>query len=174
MFAVTAMMVGGPAVGLATPTGAASNANRCLSINGYSVVQSGTAICISSPSGSSEPNVARATGANSVAEAVLGNGDTATANGDGSLALAVLGNGNTATANGNGSGAAAGTGDRNTATANGNGSGAVAGNGTSNTATANGHGSSAVAGTGDNNTATANGPCRAESLAGNMTDTCRP
>src|SRR5689334_22000436 len=153
MVAVTAMMVEGPVVGLAGPTGAASRANRCLSINGVSVVHGGTATCISSPSGTLEPNVARATGDSSVAEALAGNGDTATANGNGSLAVAVLGNGNTATANGSGSAAAAGTGDGNTATANGNGSRAAAGSGTG-------------------NTATANGPCRAASVGNNTTDTC--
>ena len=119
MLAVMAMMAESAVVGLAGPTGAASNANQCLSINGASVVQRGTAICISSPSGSSEPNVARATGDNSVAEAVLGNGNTATANGSGSAAAAGTGDGNTATANGNGSRAAAGSGTGNTATANG-------------------------------------------------------
>jgi hypothetical protein len=149
------MMVGGPFVGLAGPTGAASNAHRCLSINGVAVVQSGTATCISSPSGSSEPNVARATGDNSTAEAILGNGDSATAHGKGSVAVAVLGNGNTATANGSGSAA-------------------VAGQGNGNTATANGHGSLAVAAQGNGNTATANGHCRAASLGNNMTDTCHP
>jgi hypothetical protein len=155
MLAVTTMLVGGPFVGLAGPTGAASNANRCLSINGVSIVQSGTATCISSPSGSAEPNVARATGDNSAAEAILGNGDAATAHGNGSSAVAVLGNGNTATANGNGSSA-------------------VTGMGNGNTATANGHGSLALALQGNGNSATANGPCRAASLGNNITDTCHP
>ena len=155
MLAVTTMMVGGPFVGLAAATGAASNAHRCLSINGVSVVQSGTATCISSPSGSPEPNVARATGDNSVAEAILGNGDAATAHGKGSVAVSVLGNGNTATANGSGSSA-------------------LAGQGNGNTATANGHGSSALAAQGNGNTATANGPCRAASLGDNLAVTCHP
>jgi hypothetical protein len=155
MLAVTAMMVGAPLVGLAGPTGAASSAGRCLSINGASVIQRGTATCISSPSGTAEPNVARATGDNSVAEAIVGNGNTATANGNGSLALAALGDGNTATANGSGSGASAG-------------------NGNGNTATANGHGSAAAAGNGTGNAATANGPCSVVSLGNDMRDTCHP
>jgi hypothetical protein len=132
-------MTGGSVALLTGPAGGESNASRCVSINGVAVVQSGTATCISTLSTGAEPNVARANGKDSVAEAAIGSGNTATANGKGSIAVAGVGNNNTATANGKDSRSGAGPGDNNSSTANGRGSLAETGNGTGNTATANGH-----------------------------------
>jgi len=136
--AITAL-IGGASIALSTgPAGGASKANRCVSINGVAVVQSGTAVCISTPPTGTQPNVARATGENSIAEAAVGAGNSATANGPGSIAVAAVGDSNTATANGNGSRSGAGPGNNNAATANGRGSLAQTGSGTGNTVKAHG------------------------------------
>jgi len=137
--AIAALLTGASVALLADPAGSESDASRCVSINGVAVVQSGTATCISTLSTGAEPNVARATGDDSVAEAAVGSGNTATANGPGSIAVAGVGNNNTATANGKDSRSGAGPGDNNSSTANGRGSLAETGNGTGNTVTANGH-----------------------------------
>jgi hypothetical protein len=149
-------LIGGAPIALSTgPAAGASNANRCVSVNGVAVVQSGTAACISTPSTGAEPNVARASGNGSVAEAAIGSGNTATANGPGSVAVAV--------------------GDSNTATANGNGSQSAAGPGNNNTSTANGRGSLAETGSASGNTVTANGPCTIIVVGGaDVTRTCHP
>jgi hypothetical protein len=154
--AITALIGAAPVALSTVPAGGASNASRCVSINGVPVVQSGTAVCISTPSTGAEPNVARASGEDSVAEAAVGSGNTATANGPGSVAVAAIGDANTATANGNGSRAGAGPGNDNTSTAN-------------------GRGSLAQTGSGSANTVTANGPCTIIVVGGgNETRTCHP
>jgi len=144
--ATTALIAGASVAFLTGPAAGDSNANLCVSINGVAVVQSGSATCISTLSTGAEPNVARATGEDSVAEAAVGSGNQATANGPGSIAVAALGNNNTATANGKDSRSGAGNGNNNASTANGRGSRAETGNGSSNTATANGHCAIVVAG----------------------------
>jgi len=176
VLALTATMVGVPVVGLASSAGAAApNANRCQSINGVVVYQSGTATCVSDQSTGSDPNVATATGNNSFAGAQGGDNNTATAIGDSSLAASGAGNDNSATAHGPFSFAIAGFGNGNTSSANGPFSNASAGIGSSDTATANGAFSKAQAGPGDSNTATANGPCTTTLInVSGETDSCHP
>src|SRR5204862_84600 len=135
VLALTATMVGLPIVGSASSAGAALNTNRCQSIDGVVVYQSGTATCVSAQSTGSTPNVATASGDNSHAAAgigapgnpQIGSGDTATATGDNSYAQAIVGSNDTATAIGYKSLAASGAGNSDSATAKGDLSFAIAG-----------------------------------------------
>src|SRR5689334_7558977 len=81
------LAVGALLVGAATPASADTRANQCLSINGVMVRQSGTAYCETTASLTATPNVAEASGDNTVAQATEGSGDSARAVGDNSSAL---------------------------------------------------------------------------------------
>ncbi len=111
----------------------AVEANICISADGVSILQRGTASC-TTIGGTS----AMAHGAGARAAAQAGSGNRAVADGDWSSAIAQLGSGNTARATGPRAQAVAQLGDGNTATATGTAAGAFAGNGDRNTALAQG------------------------------------
>src|SRR5689334_12776589 len=113
------LSVGLPVLAVTSRAGAANGENRCVSVDGVKLVQSGTAECESSPSHGTQPNIAIANGANSQAFVNRGDNNEARANGPNSVALVEFGSDSKATANGPDSGAFAGIGNNNTATANG-------------------------------------------------------
>jgi hypothetical protein len=157
-----------PTLVLASPAGAA-DPNRCESVNGVVKYAFGSAICESTPSTGSKPNVAKATGGEAHARANGGNGDRATANGEKSDAEASLGDNNKATANGFQADASATDGDHIDVMAIGDNTTAQALNGNNNTAKAKGARSTAFAAFGDNDTATSSGGGHADADGGNAT-----
>jgi hypothetical protein len=158
---------------LATAPSGAAGGNRCVSVNGVTLVQIGTAECTSTPSEGSLPNIAIANGDHSFAAAHTGDNNQARANGPGSRATAARGGNNIATATGDHSSASAVFSENGVATATGKNSSATVSLSTNGAATATGAGSSADAGMGDHNTAIARGGCTATALDGdNLTATC--
>jgi hypothetical protein len=153
----------------------AKQLDMCLSVNGRSIIQRGTATCHSFES-DGPANVARAMGAGATATAGMSPGDTgnhATAMGDEAYALASGGARNTATASGVTSRALARSGDGNTATASGDNSYSMASSGSGNTATSIAPFSQAWAFSGNRNTAIAETvSCQAIAFGGNTTATC--
>ncbi len=111
-------------------------ADICVSIDGVTIVQRGTAICDSTASNSAQPNIATATGPRSDAVASGAAGNLATANGMDSFARTFGGAGNVATADGGDTAAVASDGNNNSATATGGYSFANASSGDNNSATA--------------------------------------
>ena len=138
-----------------------NEADMCVSVDDVSILQAGTAGCLTTLTTGANPNIAVANGAHAYAYGAEGDNSTGTAIGDYAYAEAfgTSGDNNTATAIGDGAHAAAWGGSGATASATGNGAVAAAIHSITagNTATANGAGAEAFADWGDSNIASANG-----------------
>lgn len=157
-------------LGASAPAGAAGVANYCLSINGVSVLQSGTALCESVQSFGTKPSIAVAVGDGAQAMAFGDNADVR-AYGPHAKAKVERGNDDTAIAIGRDSAAYAAWGDHNTAIGFGRNGRGGASFGNYNIAIGVGPNSDAEAGDSDHNTAIAHGACTALATGG-VTVTC--